>query len=155
VLRLHATGLARVSEIRDGPDSGHGFKIPPRGLPNALLIAFESMMLFVCATRFTFENLTWFSEEIFLRGALSKSVEILQAHRYILSTVATSVENQMREAQDQIVLSIGETMQNNKIKRSTIVGSRYITAQIVCSLFEKHIYDRNVYFRFLSGLPDD
>lgn len=136
--------LAKAGEVRDGLDFGHGFKVPPHGLPNALLLAFESMILLMCAARFTLETLTWFFEEdVYLKGDLSESTEKLQAHREILSVFAASVEDQIREAQGQIVSSIGETVRNSDtdIKHPTVVGARYIISQMVCSLLEKPVYN--------------
>jgi hypothetical protein len=98
----------------------------------------------VCAASFALETLTWFFEDdVYLKGDLSESTEKLQAHREILSAIAASIENEMREAQAQIVFSIRETMQknDNDIKHSTVVGARYIVSQMVCSLLKKPIYN--------------
>jgi len=129
--------LTKAREISDGLDSGCRFKFPPHGLPSALLLAFESMILFVCAARFALQTLTcFFAEDIYLKGDLSESSENLLAHQEILGAFAASVEEQMREAQRQIVFSIRQTVQNSDdhIKPSTVVGSRYIVSEIVRSL---------------------
>jgi hypothetical protein len=136
--------LAKASEVRDGLDSDHGFKVPPHGLLNTLLLAFESIILLMYVARFTLETLMWFFEEdVYLKGDLSESNEKLQAYWEILSAFVASVKDQIQEAQGQIVSSIGGTLWNSDtdIKHSTVVGARYIVSQMVCSLLQKHVYN--------------
>lgn len=148
-LRLFRDHMLRIlllaNAIQDGVStSSTELLVPVQGLPRGILEAFESMVLFMCATRFALENITWFfEEEIFLKEELSSLVEKQKAHQDILSAFGEYVQSRMREAEQQIISSISSRTETNSsenaVEQASLVGPHYIALRMVCSLLEQPI----------------
>ncbi|KAM7212468.1 hypothetical protein V8F06_012155 [Rhypophila decipiens] len=141
LMRLYRDQILRVTSranaIHNGVATDKGFSSP--GLPLALMVAFEMLVLYICFVGHALQDVDAVFEE---RMATVDELAGADLPKYAqtLEILGERVEGQLLKAQKVISTTTLTGSTGAVLHYSTVVGSEFVATQMICNLLRRPIY---------------